>query len=108
MDRQITVSEDFARYAFEAANKLVYNHRMERYKNSTSLVINAIELRNECIDDFIDNYLITFGDNISWDAYEIIDEWYGSDEKAYDEIRAEIRAEDYQDEEDEDYSKTYK
>ena len=105
----IQVSETFVRYALEAANKLVYQHRSERYQNAAEDVRNAIEARNDMIDAFIDNYIISIWDWINWDAYDIVDSWYGWDERSYEDVWKEIYQDKYEDEEeDEDYPKEYK
>ena len=106
-DQNITVSWRFVDYALRAAGKLVYQDRLNRYKNASSLVLDAIEVRNDRLDDFIENYIESIWDWIQWDAYDIIDEWYSWDEKSYEEIRHQVWLDEYQDEDDDQYCKTY-
>jgi hypothetical protein len=73
---KITVSETFVRGALEAANKLVYRNTLERYKNASKVVRDAISFRDDIIDRFIDSYIECYSDMIEWDAYDIIDDWY--------------------------------
>jgi hypothetical protein len=78
------VSEDFVRWALELAFKKVYEHRRERYKDSSELVRNAIEFRYDRSDDFIENFLEIGSGNI--DPYDEVDSRFASDEKTYKEI----------------------
>lgn len=104
---KITVSETFVRGALEAANKIVYRNRLERYGNASQLVKDAISFRDEIIDRFIDNYIECFSDMIEWDAYDIIDDWYGGEEKSYEDIRHQIRLDEHQEEEDVNLQREY-
>lgn len=108
-DREIIVSWRFADYAFQTAGKLVYENRSKRYQNASSLVTKAIELRNDLLDKFINAYLDMYVDGgcITRDAYNTIDEWYGAEEKSYDEIWHQVWLDEYQDSEDDDVGKTY-
>ena len=78
------VSEDFVRWALELAFKKVYEHRRERYKDSSELVKNAIEFRYDRSDDFIENFLECWNGSI--DPYDEVDSRFASDEKTYEEI----------------------
>lgn len=78
------VSEDFVRWALELAFKKVYEHRRERYKDSSELIRNAIEFRYDRSDDFIENFLECWLGSI--DPYDEVDSRFASDEKTYKEI----------------------
>ena len=104
---KITVSETFVRGAFEAANKIVCRDRLSRYQHASQLVKDAIAFRDDIIDRFIDNYIECYGDSIEWDAYDIIDDWYGWEEKSYEDIRYQIRLDEHQEEEDVNLQREY-
>lgn len=109
-DRDIIVSWRFVDYAFQMAGKLVYKNRSERYKNASSLVTQAIELRNDLLDKFIEEYTDLYADGgcIKRDAYDTIDEWYWWEEKSYDEIWHQVWLDEYQESEDEDVCKEFR
>lgn len=99
------VTEDFVRWALELAFKKVYEHRRERYKDSSELVRNAIEFRYDRSDDFIENFL-EIG---SWsiDPYDEVDSRFASDEKTYEEIWNEEVYPNLSEEDQEEYGKIY-
>lgn len=99
------VSEDFVKWALELAIKAVYKNRLEKYKDSNDLTINAIHVRYDKMWEYIDAMLDCWC--LSMDPYDDVDWRFGEDEKSYEEIWKEEIYPELDEDEQKEYGEEY-